>query len=100
MSATQPAITSAGIPATTSEKMTALRRAFRRRAEGGLVIGGRSAPDGRLSLDPVYRVPQPGQRLGVHRVRLQVRAQPFHHVGDQAQEDRRIGQEELRLVVV
>ena len=38
--------------------------------------------------------------LGVHRVRLEVRPEPIHDVGDEPEEDRRIGDEELGLVVV
>ncbi len=40
------------------------------------------------------------ERLGLHRVRLEVRPEALHDVGDEAQEDARVGHEELRLVVV
>ena len=46
------------------------------------------------------RVAQPGERLGVDRVRLEVRAEALHDVGDEPEEDARVGHEELRLVVV
>ena len=55
---------------------------------------------GGLALDQGDRVAQPRQRLGVDRVRLEIRPEPLHDVGDEPEEDRRVGLEELRLVVV
>ena len=46
------------------------------------------------------RVAQPGERLGLDGVRLEVRAEALHDVRHEAQEDARVGHEELRLVVV
>ena len=46
------------------------------------------------------RVAQARQRVGVDRVRLEVRRQALHDVGDEPEEDARVGHEELRLVVV
>ena len=46
------------------------------------------------------RVAQPAERLGFDRVGLEVWPEPLHDVGHQAQEDARVGHEELRLVVV
>src|SRR6187200_2311174 len=53
-----------------------------------------------LALDQAERVPQSSHGLGVDRVRLEIRAQPFEDVRDETEEDTRIGHEELRLVVV
>src|SRR6187402_3112499 len=58
------------------------------------------AAAGGLALDELDRVAQPSESLGLDRVRLQVRPEPLHDVGDEAQEDARVGHEELRLVVV
>ena len=40
------------------------------------------------------------ERLGVDGVGLEVRPEALHDVGDEAEEDARVGHEELRLVVV
>ena len=45
-------------------------------------------------------VAEAGERLGIDDVGLEVRPEPFHHIRHEAEEDRGIGLEELRLVVV
>src|SRR5436189_3482425 len=55
---------------------------------------------GGLTLDELDRVAQARKRLGLDRVGLEIRPEALHDVGHQAQEDARIGDEELRLVVV
>ena len=54
----------------------------------------------RLALDELDGVAQPVERVGVDRVRLEIRRQALHDVGHQPEEDARVGDEELRLVVV
>ena len=55
---------------------------------------------GRLALDEAQCVPEAGERLAVDGVGLEIGAEPLHDVGDEAKEDARVGDEELRLVVV
>ena len=45
-------------------------------------------------------VAEPGDGLGIDRVRLEVRPKALHDVRDEAHEDSRVGDEELGLVVV
>src|SRR4051812_4420466 len=47
---------------------------------------GALAPSGRLALDQGDGIAQPGDPIGVDGVRLEVRAEALHDVGDQAQE--------------
>src|SRR5262245_35240289 len=59
-----------------------------------------SAASAGLSLDLRDSVTQPRQRIGVDRIRLEVRTEPIEDVRHEPQVDRGIGHEELRLVVV
>src|SRR5450759_2008815 len=61
--------------------------------------GGSSARR-RLPLDERDRLLETRDGLRIDRVRLEVRAQPLQHIAYEAQEDARIRDEELRLVVV
>src|SRR5688572_362486 len=58
------------------------------------------APRRRLALDQGHRVTDPGDRLGIDGIRLEIRPKPLHDVGHETQEDAGVGDEELRLVVV
>ncbi len=53
-----------------------------------------------LALDQPQRVTQSSDGLRIDRVGLEVRAETLEDVGDQPEEDARVGHEELRLVVV
>src|SRR5664280_2773722 len=62
--------------------------------------GDGSSARGGLPLDERDRLLEARDRLGLDRVRLEVRAEPLQHVADEAQEDAGVRHEELRLVVV
>ena len=101
--------------ANTAMRMNARRR-FRRAARGDGAAGppgrdrgrrraGRRPPRGLIrgassSLDQGDRLLEARDRLGIDGVRLEVWPEPFEDVADEAQEDARVGHEELRLVVV
>src|SRR5690349_24397348 len=53
-----------------------------------------------LALDERERVAEPRDGLGIHSVRFEIRPEALQDVGDQPEEDARVGLEELRLVVV
>ena len=54
----------------------------------------------RAALDEVDALAQPRHELGIDHLRLEVLAEPLEHVGRDAEQHVRIGDEELRLVVV
>src|SRR5262245_9925088 len=84
---------STGMPISTSQKMIQ----FRRRRPCGYTSSGACA---RLALDERDPIAQARDRVGVDRLGLEVRPEPIHDVGDEAKEHRRVGDEELGLVVV
>src|SRR3954452_1907384 len=64
-----------------------------------MAVGGLGASGG-LALDEGDRIAQACERLGLDALGFEMGSEAFHDVRDEAQEDRRVGHEELRLVVV